>query len=163
MLLAYIICMKKKQKGMTLEGIINKTNIGYRKKNLALIVKKSTPIQLTEKGLKYTVSTVDYSGVYKNKDGLSIAVSFDAKETKSKTSFPLINIEDHQVEFLSLWSSVGGEAFILIYFLELDKSYKVPIEFILNFKKNENRKSIPIDKFDEQWLVKLEDYLNINV
>ena len=40
-------------------------------------------------------STLDYSGIYNGK-----YVEFDAKETNSKTSFPLSNIHEHQINHI---------------------------------------------------------------
>ena len=40
-------------------------------------------------------STTDYNGIYKGK-----YIDFEAKETKSKTSFSLNNIHPHQIKHL---------------------------------------------------------------
>lgn len=154
--------MKTKQRGMTLESLVNQTNLSYRKMKKALIVKKSTPLKLTGQGVVYQASTVDYSGLYV-KDSQVIPLAFDAKETKNKTNFPLANIEDHQINFLTLWSQVGGEAFLLIYFIKLEKIYKVDIKFLNEFIKENSRKSIPISEFKEEWEVDIKDYLQLNV
>lgn len=151
----------KEQTGAALENKLNKVNIDYRKSKKALIVKKSTPIQLTRTGFSYQMSTVDYSGLYV-KNSKVVPVAFDAKSTKNKTSFPLSNIESHQIEFLKLWAEVGGEAFILVYFSKLETSYKLPIDFILNFIENNDRKSIPYKDIPQEYQVSIQDYLNIN-
>ncbi|MGV8131293.1 MAG: Holliday junction resolvase RecU [Candidatus Pacearchaeota archaeon] len=151
-----------KLKGMALEDKVNKVNLRYRKKNQALIVKKSTPLKVTRRGVTYQQSTVDYSGIYKSKQNVSMAIAFDAKETKNKTNFPISNIEDHQILFLELWDALGGDAFLLIHFTELNQVYKLPIAFLSNFIKTETRKSIPIDQFKKEWLVNLEDYLGLD-
>lgn len=44
-----------------------------------------------------TPSTTDYNGVYQG-----YYIDFEAKETKNKTSFPLNNIHDHQVEHMKM-------------------------------------------------------------
>lgn len=154
---------KKKAKGMALEDKINKVNLRYRKNNQALIVKKSTPLKVTAKGLIYQKSTVDYSGIYKDKQGNSKAVSFDAKECSSLTAFPLSNIEEHQIAFLDFFYRLGGDAFVLIHFTKLDKCYKISIDFITNFIASNKRKSIPIKDFKDEWLIDIEDYLNLEL
>ena len=53
-------------------------------------------------------STLDYTGIYKNK-----YIEFDAKETKSKTSFPLSNIHSHQLEHIKK----GLKSFFFALFL----------------------------------------------
>jgi len=149
-----------KAKGMALEGLINNTNLYYRKNNKALIVKKSTPLKVTSKGVIFQTSTVDYSGVYK-KGSDTIAIAFDAKETKNKTSFPLSNIEEHQILFLDMWARLGGDAFFLIYFTTHKKAFKVSITFILDFVAAAKRKSIPYEDFRDEWLVDLDNYLGL--
>lgn len=147
-------------RGMTLEKLINSVNLEYRKAQVGLIVKKSTPLQVTKKGVVAQMSTVDYHGLYKIGEQ-SIPVAFDAKETKNKSSFPLSNVKDHQILFLDLWSRLGGDAFLLIYFTSLKIAYKVPIKFILDFISYGARKSIPLDDFKSEWKVDLSDYLGL--
>lgn len=86
-----------KRRGKALESSINKCNLKYRKDKLAIIQNINTPVLLTKAGVVTKTSTVDYFGVC-GPNGHAIA--FDAKETKSKTSFPLKNIHDHQIVFL---------------------------------------------------------------
>ena len=87
-------------RGMTLEEDINLTNEYYREKNIALIYKK--PILRTNEtktrikdGFYEQKSTLDYNGIYQG-----MYIEFDAKETNSKTSFPLSNIHIHQIEHI---------------------------------------------------------------
>ena len=55
-------------------------------------------------------STVDYMGVVQG-----IPVCFDAKEC-AVDSFPLQNIHEHQIRFMSDYEHQGGIAFFLLYF-----------------------------------------------
>lgn len=151
-----------KPKGMALEQKINKVNLKYRKNNQALIVKKSTPLTVTSQGIKYAQSTVDFSGLYKSRSGVSVPVAFDAKETKNKSSFPLANMEEHQILFLDFWARLGGDAFFLVHFTTLDKVYKIPIDHVLDIIAAKIRKSIPVDDLKDEWLVDVEDYLGLN-
>ena len=72
------------------------------------------PIQLVIK-LKITEayyrtpSTTDFNGIYKG-----YYIDFDAKETNSKTSFPLSNIHHHQIEHLKDVHQHGGIAFLIV-------------------------------------------------
>jgi len=84
-------------RGMGLENILNQTNELYRIQKRAVIHKKPTPIQVVKvdypvrSAAKITeayyrhASTTDYNGVYKGR-----YIDFEAKETKNKTSFPLL-------------------------------------------------------------------------
>lgn len=117
------------QKGSGLEKRANRANIKYRKTGIALIQKVPTPILYTKKGLIAQQSTVDYTGIL-SPSGRGIA--FDAKESKSKTSFPLANIHQHQLTFLQMFEKLGGIAFFLIHFTSLYKNqaYITPISLV---------------------------------
>ncbi len=145
-------------RGNELEKRANHQNIKYRKDEMALILKVETPVILTNKGLIAKKSTVDYTGTVKG--GKSIA--FDAKETLSKTSFPLANIEDHQLAYLEFQQKLGGIAFFMIHFKALypDKVFITPISLIKKYKIGNDRKSIPIQDFKLEWLIEVENYLN---
>ena len=92
-------------RGMNLEDDINSSNEYYRNKNICLIYKRPTPINIVKvdysRGARIIdayfekQSTTDYNGVYKGK-----YIDFEAKNTTNKTSFPLHNIYKHQIEHL---------------------------------------------------------------
>ena len=114
-------------RGMTLESDINQTNEYYNVNNIALIYKKPTPIKVVQ--VEYPKnkikeayfnepSTLDYNGVYKGK-----YLEFDAKETQSKTSFPLSNIHKHQIEHIKRVLYFGGIAFLIVRFSLLNENY----------------------------------------
>jgi len=145
-----------------LEQELNKTNLRYRRANQALILKIDVPIRLTNKGMIAAQSTVDYQGLLQG--GKTIA--FDAKMCQSKTSFPLKNIHQHQLEYLKAIDSLGGMSFFLIQFQTLyDEAFKTPIDFIDYYwndaRDNGGRKSIPVKDFDTTWLVPIENYLKL--
>ena len=105
-------------RGKGLEKIINATNLKYRKKKLAVIYNLPLPVAITDKGPIPISSPTDYIGCI-SPNGRGVA--FDAKETKSHTSFPLANIHDHQLNFLSYFEKCGGMAGFLIWFKEIDE------------------------------------------
>jgi recombination protein U len=148
-------------RGKSLEKIINQVNLKYRKAKKAIIYNLPLPVVMTNQGVIPKTTPTDYIGVI-GPDGKGVA--FDAKETKNKTSFPLKNIHDHQLNFLSLFEEAGGKAFFLIRFTEInpDLGYKVPALFIKDFIKDNDRKSLPIDKIiNKEWEIQLTDYLNL--
>lgn len=139
-------------RGMTLEEDINITNNYYLEKNIALIYKKPIPIKV----LKVTIdktrikdgfyekkSTLDYSGIYKEK-----YIEFDAKETNSKTSFPLSNIHKHQITHMKNIIKFGGITFLIIRFNLIGKTYILMAKELFNFIDNNDRKSIPMSYFE---------------
>lgn len=138
-------------RGMGLEYDINLSNEYYRIKDVAYIYKKPTPIKLVnvdyKKGLikeAYfeTPSTTDYNGIYNGK-----YIDFEAKETKSKTSFSLSNIHAHQIKHLINVKNKGAVSFLIVRFTTLNETYFLSTEALEQFIKNYERKSIPIDFF----------------
>ena len=144
-------------RGMTLESELNFSNEYYRDIDKAYIYKKPTPIKITKvdypsrdkaviKEAFFTVpSTTDYNGIYKGK-----YIDFEAKETKSKTSFTLNNIHPHQIEHLKNIARHGGIAFLIIRFTELNETYYLGIKELVEFLKNEERKSLHLSFFNEK-------------
>lgn len=134
-------------RGMKLEDAINITNTYYLNENIAVIHKKPTPIQIIKLDSKKgrivdaffkSPSTTDYNGVYKGK-----YIDFEAKETQSKTSFPLANIGKHQVEHLKKVKEQGAIAFVIICFSKLDETYLLDANYLIACYGNKNKKSIP--------------------
>ena len=114
-------------RGMALENDINETNKYYREYDIALIYKKPTPIRVTKTnyqnmrivdGFFESPSTLDYNGVYKG-----YYIEFDAKETRSKTSFTINNIHNHQIDYIKKVMKHGGIVFLIVRFTLLNKNY----------------------------------------
>lgn len=147
------------KRGMTFEEMINGTNHYYRQRNIAIIHKKPTPIQLVKvdypsrQGAKITeayfkeASTTDYNGVYKG-----LYVDFEAKETRNKTSFPLSNFHDHQIEHIRQCLNNQGIVFVLIWFATLKRCFLLPGNELLQLwdSKSTGRKSIPLSIFEKE-------------
>ena len=143
------------RRGMKLEQILNETNEYYLTHDVALIYKKPIPIQIVRvdypsrsgaviKEAYYKVpSTTDYNGIYRG-----YYIDFEAKETQNKSSFPLKNIHDHQIEHLLRVEEHGGIAFVLIYVKVWDAIYLVPASALKTFhnRSKNGRKSITFDE-----------------
>ena len=138
-------------RGMTLESDINETNNYYDINNIAVIYKKPTPIKVVnveyprakiKEAYFNEPSTLDYTGIYKNK-----YIEFDAKETKSNTSFPLSNIHNHQLKHIQKILKHGGLTFLIVRFTNLNETYLLLGEDLITFISNNERKSIPLDFF----------------
>lgn len=136
---------------MTLEEDINLTNEYYKENNIALIYKKPIPIKVLKvnenktrikDGFYEKKSTLDYSGIYKEK-----YIEFDAKETNCKTSFPLSNIHIHQIEHIKNVLFYKGIAFLIIRFNIINKTYLLMGDKLIDFINTNNRKSIPLEFF----------------
>ncbi len=144
-------------RGMNLESDINDTNKYYLDNDIAVIYKKPTSVTIhkaeypgphqaiIKEAYFKTPSTTDYNGVYKGK-----YIDFEAKETQSKTSFPLSNIHEHQIIHLNKISKHGGIGFIIVRFTLLNETYLLFIKELLEFINNNDRKSIPYDYFKEK-------------
>ena len=158
-------------RGMTLESDINSSNSYYLDNNIAVIYKKPTPIKAVKvdysknkitEGYYEIPSTTDYNGIYKGK-----YIDFEAKETKSKTSFPISNIHKHQIKHLVRVIEHGGISFIIIRFTTVNKTFLIFTKDFVNYFKNNDKKSIPLSYIEEKgYLIKdgynpVLDYLKI--
>lgn len=139
-------------RGMGLEDDINLSNEYYKVKDIAYIYKKPTPIKLVNVDYKngmikeayfQTPSTTDYNGIYCGK-----YIDFEAKETKSKTAFALSNIHEHQINHLLDVKRHGAISFIIVRFSLLNKTFLLTTEKLEYFIKNNKRKSIPLNFFE---------------
>ena len=143
-----------KNRGMSLEYLIEQENTYYRDNDIAYIYKKPTPITISE--VKYgtkeriitkayfrTPSTLDYNGIYKGK-----YIDFDAKETNNHTSFPINNIHPHQLLHMKRIISHGGITFLIIAMNGL--FYYLDGRDILEFIDTNKRKSIPLSYIEEK-------------
>ena len=135
-----------KNRGMNLENSLNISNDYYLKKDIALIYKKPTPIGIVNvnyiNGYKRITdayykmpSTLDFNGLYKG-----YYIEFDAKETKSNTSFPISNVHEHQIKHIRNINNNGGIVFLIISMN--DKFFLLPGSIFIDFVDNEKRKSI---------------------
>ncbi len=136
-------------RGMDLEELINETNKYYLEIDKAIIYKKPTPIgidkvcydnnsKIITKAYFKEPSTLDYNGLYKGR-----YVEFEAKETKSKSSFPLQNIHNHQIEHLKKVLKHKGIGFLIIRIHNID--YYLDGKYLIDYINTNERKSIPYD------------------
>lgn len=139
-------------RGMSLEADINQTNEYYKVNDICLFYKKPTPIRVVnveypknkiKEAYFNEPSTLDYAGVYKGR-----YLEFDAKETHNKTSFPLSNIHPHQLDHIRKVLKFNGIAYLVVRFVELDKTYLLLGEDLISFIESNDRKSIPVEYFD---------------
>lgn len=142
-------------RGQSFEDDINETNEIYRAKDLAIIYKRPTPINIVKvdyskgamitKAYFETQSTTDYNGIYKGK-----YIDFEAKSTHSKTALPLNNIAKQQIEHLESVLRHGGIAFFLIEFALFSEFYLLPADVVCKFYRERPRKSIPFKDIREK-------------
>lgn len=160
-------------RGMTLEEDINLTNEYYLNTNKAVIHKKPTPVQIVRvnyprrsaavitEGYFKEASTSDYNGIYKNKH-----IDFEAKETKNKTSFPLANIHQHQVNHMESIVKHGGICFLIIRFSAQNETYLIKMDTFLTYwngQFNNGRKSIPYNIINKQgYLIPFKYHLRVD-
>lgn len=142
-------------RGMNLEEDISKSNQYYLERGIAVIHKKPTPIQVVKvdypkrsaavirEAYYRQSSTTDFNGVYKGR-----YIDFEAKETRNKTSFPLKNLHQHQIEHMEKCRKMGGFTFVLIRFSTLNRVFLLDSQHVStlwnNQLKEDARKSIPL-------------------
>lgn len=136
-------------RGQSFENVIEQSNTQYRAKGWAVMQKVATPWKILRKGAQIVSafpekkSTVDFVGVANGKP-----IAFDAKSTQNRTSFPLANVEEHQMLFLQNFHNHGGKAFFLLQFVKHEKVYLIPFTHMRsywNIARKGGRKSIPFD------------------
>ncbi|MGY3766464.1 Holliday junction resolvase RecU [Vagococcus vulneris] len=146
------------KRGMSFEEQINQSNRYYLDRGIAVIHKKPTPLQIvkvdypkrsaavvTEAYFK-EASTTDYNGVYKG-----FYLDFEAKATKNKTSFPLNNFHQHQINHMKQCLKQRGIVFVLIWFSSLNRCFLIKADIIIDYwdnQKNAGRKSIPLEAIE---------------
>ncbi len=150
-------------RGSALEDMINQTITMYRNQHLALIQKIPTPITpiTIDKSTRHITlayfdqrSTVDYVGVVQG-----IPVCFDAKECAQDT-FPLQNIHEHQVKFMTDFEAQKGISFLLLEFTSRQEFYYMPYREMMEFwnrMKLGGRKSFLISELDPKFFLDPKD------
>ena len=141
-------------RGSTLEDMINMTNESYREKGLALIQKIPTPI--TPINIDQSTRHITLAYFDKQSTVQGIPVCFDAKEC-AVTTFPMMNIHEHQVKFMEDFESQGGISFILLFYTSLNETYYIPFKDIKRFYDrsiNGGRKSFRYEEIDKNYLIK---------
>ncbi|KRO03472.1 Holliday junction-specific endonuclease [Levilactobacillus paucivorans] len=141
------------KRGMTLEEELNQSNTYYETRGMAVVHKKPTPIQIVKvdypkrsaavikEAYFSTASTTDYNGVYRGH-----YLDFDAKETKNKSSFPLKNFHQHQIDHMRACTAQGGICFAIIKFVNRHETYLYRAEDLFTFWDQQiqgGRKSVP--------------------
>ena len=142
--------VKSGNRGMGLEEDINDSNLFYKEKDLCLITKRPTPINVVKvdysRGAIITnayfekQSTTDYNGVYKGR-----YIDFEAKSTHSKTSLPLSNIPSQQIEHLKGVIRHGGIAFFIIEFALKEETYLLDAQYVIDLVNENKRQSLSYD------------------
>ncbi|WP_349407535.1 Holliday junction resolvase RecU [Pseudalkalibacillus sp. SCS-8] len=146
-------------RGMTFEEDINHSNSYYLQSGKAVIHKKPTPVQIVsvdypkrsaaviKEAYFKQPSTTDYNGVYKGR-----YIDFEAKETRNKTSFPLTNFHQHQIDHMKQVIDQEGISFILVRFKSTQDIYLLEAEHLFQYWDQQHdggRKSIPKTYFDQ--------------
>ncbi|ETY74309.1 Holliday junction resolvase RecU [Lactiplantibacillus fabifermentans] len=146
-------------RGMSLEEELNDSNTFYLENDIAVIHKKPTPIQIVKvdypsrsaavikEAYFKQASTTDYNGVYRGK-----YLDFEAKETKSKTAFPLKNFHEHQIEHMRKCMAQAGICFVIIRFAVLDRLFLLKASDLFTYwdrQTSGGRKSIPLTDIEK--------------
>jgi recombination protein U len=156
-------------RGKSLEDDLNETNEFYLNRKLANIHKKPVPIQIVKvdyparsaavirEAYFRTPSTTDYNGVWNG-----FYIDFEAKETDSKTSFPLKNIHPHQMTHMESVEQQRGITFFIVRFSKLRRNFVMPFQIVEQYwtlMQTGGRKSIPLSVFEQQAIEIKEGYL----
>lgn len=146
------------KRGMNFEEEINQTNDYYLNHQMAVIHKKPTPVQIVKvdyprrsaavikEAYFRQASTTDYNGVYQG-----YYLDFEAKETKNKTSFPLSNFHEHQIQHMKNCQQQNGITFVLLWFSSLKRCFFLSGEELFVFwnQQKTGKKSIPLTSLEK--------------
>lgn len=146
-------------RGMSLEEEINESNEYYLARDIAVIHKKPTPIQIVnvdypkrsraviKEAYFRQASTTDYNGVFHG-----YYVDFEAKETKNKLSFPLKNFHQHQIDHFQKCLIQDGICFVIIKFSTTNRYFVTPASVIIEAWQNrsEARQSIKLSEIEQK-------------
>lgn len=145
-------------RGMSFETSINETNAYYLAKELAVIHKKPTPVQIVKvdypkrsrakivEAYFRQASTTDYSGVYKGR-----YIDFEAKETRQKTAMPMKNFHAHQITHMKQVLAQGGVCFVLLHFSSLKETYLLPAQALIDhYQLDQGTRSMSLDYIKKQ-------------
>ncbi|WP_223702003.1 Holliday junction resolvase RecU [Sutcliffiella deserti] len=139
-------------RGMTLEEDLHESNLYYLHHQMAVVHKKPTPIQIVDvhypkrsaavikEAYFKQASTTDFNGVYNGR-----YIDFEAKETKNKTSFPLQNFHEHQIQHMQQVVKQNGICFVILLFQVFNEVYLLPAEKLFYYwerKESGQRKSM---------------------
>ncbi|KRL99973.1 Holliday junction resolvase RecU [Liquorilactobacillus satsumensis] len=139
-------------RGMSLEEELNQSNLYYLQQQVAVIHKKPVPIQIVQvdyprrsaavikEAYFKQASTTDYNGVYHG-----YYLDFEAKETRNKTSFPLNNFHEHQINHMKACVRQAGICFTIIKFSITQELFLLPAATLFEYwdQQTHGRKSIP--------------------
>lgn len=160
-----------KNRGMTLEKMLNDTNKYYCDTLKAFVYKKPTPIKLVKVNYKEKrideayfdkPSTTDYNGLYEGK-----YIDFEAKETNNLNDFPIANIHAHQLAYMRNIMNAKGICFLIVRWVKLNRVYLLMTKDLFAYLDNVKSSKIPLTYFEEKgYLIKEKfipclDYLEI--
>lgn len=122
-------------RGLRWEQVVNDKLNEYRKKGLCFIQKIPTEFtiirgiggKITSAFPKKQTESVDFLGA---KEFLPVAL--ELKETQNKTSFPLSNIEPHQIKFFNNWCNKQGVGFYFVRFSTLERMFLIKASILNN-------------------------------
>lgn len=140
------------KRGQAFEKLIDYTNEIYKRKGIALINKRPTPMKIIgrTRGDQHICifdkkSTVDYDGIYKGRP-----IVFEAKSTREKR-LPLSLISEHQIEYLDAAHKQGAISFLIVEIRPLQEVYLIQNSLLQKYVKNAEkggRKSISLDDLE---------------
>lgn len=159
--------ISKANQGMDFEKMLNDSNNYYLSRNIANIHKKPTPVTIVKvdypmrskakivEAYYQTPSTTDYNGIYNG-----FYIDFEAKET-IKHTFYFSHIYEHQVKHLESISSLGGIAFVIIFFKSDNKIFIININEFKKLYYDEKKKSITVDDCEKIGMIVSTGYTPI--
>ena len=156
------------KEGKEFEDMLTAQFNKYRAEGKMYCIKVPTEVVILRRGAKIVSAfprakseALDYLGILSTGE----CVTFEAKSSNNKTSFPLSQIKEYQFELHKEIRNYTKKVFYIIRMKALGKFYLVTSDEIDSFMLNNERKSIPASMLGKNIGVEMEDldvlkYLN---
>ena len=134
---------------MVLEQIITNKCNEYIEKDIAYIYKIPTDWRVIRSGKRIVTAypkkkaIIDFLGTYKGQ-----AIGIETKSTNNTTSFSFKNIASHQWKFFDKWCK-QAKGYYIIWFKKINRMFLVKAEDMKKAKETLDRKSVPLEWFEE--------------
>ena len=148
------------KEGKEFEDMLTRQFNKYRREGKMYCIKVPTEIVILRKGAKIVSAfprakseALDYLGILSTGE----CITFEAKSSNNKTSFPLSQIKEYQFELHKEIRNYTKKVFYIIRMKALGKFYLVTSDEIDEFMENSERKSIPVSMLGDSIGVEMQD------
>ena len=148
------------KEGKEFEDMLTRQFNKYRKEGRMYCIKVPTEVVILRRGAKIVSAfprakseALDYLGILSTGE----CVTFEAKSSNNKTSFPLSQIKEYQFELHKEIRNYTRLVFYIIRMKSLGRFFLVTSDEIDEFMNTSERKSIPVSMLGDSIGVEMQD------